>query len=117
MGNACTASIRIASFHVIYNPLLAFAVYLIFHEAIWGEACRNSVLRVFLFLLGGLMTVSMFITEGRTGQAVFLVLMGLLLLQLFANNRALFAFNGSWCVNVYKGMNPDLEYGAMLPPR
>jgi ABC-type glycerol-3-phosphate transport system substrate-binding protein len=37
--------------------------------------------------------------------------------QLFANNRAAFAFNGSWCVNVYKGMNPDLEYGVMLPPR
>ena len=37
--------------------------------------------------------------------------------QLFANNRAAFAFNGSWCVNVYKDMNPDLNYGAMLPPR
>jgi len=36
--------------------------------------------------------------------------------QLFANEKAVFAFNGSWCVNVYKGMNPDLEYGAMLPP-
>jgi ABC-type glycerol-3-phosphate transport system substrate-binding protein len=37
--------------------------------------------------------------------------------QLFANERAVFAFNGSWCVNVYKGMNPDLKYGVMLPPR
>jgi ABC-type glycerol-3-phosphate transport system substrate-binding protein len=36
--------------------------------------------------------------------------------QLFANERAAFAFNGSWCVNVYRGMNPDLEYGAFLPP-
>ena len=36
--------------------------------------------------------------------------------QLFANEKAVFAFNGSWCVNVYKGMNPALEYGAMLPP-
>jgi len=36
--------------------------------------------------------------------------------QLFANEKAVFAFNGSWCVNVYKGMNPTLEYGAMLPP-
>jgi len=36
--------------------------------------------------------------------------------QLFANEKAVFAFNGSWCVNVYKGMNPDLEYGSMLPP-
>ena len=37
--------------------------------------------------------------------------------QLFANGRAVFAFNGSWCVNVYKGMNPSLNYGAMLPPK
>ena len=37
--------------------------------------------------------------------------------QLFANGKAVFAFNGSWCVNVYKGMNPDLNYGVMLPPR
>jgi len=36
--------------------------------------------------------------------------------QLFANGKAVFAFNGSWCVNVYKGMNSALEYGAMLPP-
>lgn len=37
--------------------------------------------------------------------------------QVFANERAAFAFNGSWSVNVYKGMNPGLDYGAMLPPR
>lgn len=37
--------------------------------------------------------------------------------QLFANGKAVFAFNGSWCVNVYKGMNPGLNYGVMLPPK
>lgn len=37
--------------------------------------------------------------------------------QLFANERAVFAFNGSWCVNVYKEMNPKLEYGTFLPPK
>jgi len=36
--------------------------------------------------------------------------------QLFANEEAVFAFNGSWCVNVYKNMNPGFEYGVMLPP-
>jgi ABC-type glycerol-3-phosphate transport system substrate-binding protein len=36
--------------------------------------------------------------------------------QLFANEKCAFAFNGSWCVNVYKKMNPDLDYGVMLPP-
>jgi len=37
--------------------------------------------------------------------------------QLFANQKAVFAFNGSWCVNVYKAMNPSLDYAAMLPPK
>jgi len=36
--------------------------------------------------------------------------------QDFALGRAAFAYNGSWCVNVYHDMNPDLEYGAILPP-
>ncbi len=36
--------------------------------------------------------------------------------QTFANERATYAFNGSWGINVYKGMNPELKYGAMLPP-
>jgi ABC-type glycerol-3-phosphate transport system substrate-binding protein len=37
--------------------------------------------------------------------------------QDFALERAAFAFNGSWCVNVYHDMNPNLEYGVMIPPR
>lgn len=36
--------------------------------------------------------------------------------QMFANEKAALAFNGSWCVNVYRGMNPNLNYGVMLPP-
>jgi len=36
--------------------------------------------------------------------------------RLFANQKAVFAFNGSWCVNVYKAMNPGLDYAVMLPP-
>ena len=37
--------------------------------------------------------------------------------QLFASEKAAFAFNGSWCVNVYKSMNPKLEYGVFMPPK
>lgn len=36
--------------------------------------------------------------------------------QTFANERATYAFNGSWCVNVYKGMNPGLDYAPIPPP-
>ncbi|MDP2941674.1 MAG: extracellular solute-binding protein [Candidatus Omnitrophota bacterium] len=37
--------------------------------------------------------------------------------RLFANGKAHFAFNGSWCVNVYQRMNPQLDYAAMLVPK
>ncbi len=37
--------------------------------------------------------------------------------QAFSTGKAAFAFNGSWCVNVYHGMNPELQFAAMLPPR
>ena len=37
--------------------------------------------------------------------------------QIFANSRAAIAFNGSWCINVYESMNPDLRYAVSLPPR
>ena len=37
--------------------------------------------------------------------------------QLFANEQAVFAFNGTWGVNVYRNMNPALAYGVMMPPR
>ncbi len=36
--------------------------------------------------------------------------------QDFALERAAFTFNGSWCVNVYKEMNKNLEYGVIPPP-
>ena len=32
------------TFHVIYNPLLAFAIYLVLHEAVWGTEKLSSVL-------------------------------------------------------------------------
>lgn len=37
--------------------------------------------------------------------------------EAFANSRAAMAFNGSWCVNVYREMNPGLDYGVFMPPR
>ncbi len=37
--------------------------------------------------------------------------------QFFANEQAVFAFNGTWGVNVYQQMNPSLEYGVVMLPR
>lgn len=36
--------------------------------------------------------------------------------RTFATGRAAMTFNGSWGVNVYKSMNPNLNYGIMYPP-
>lgn len=37
--------------------------------------------------------------------------------RLFATERAAITYNGSWSVNVFKGMNPRLNYGIMFFPR
>jgi O-antigen ligase len=72
--------------HIVYNPLLAFGIYLVLHEAVWGG--RKTVFRAALFLLAAVMTLNMFITEGRAGQLAFFVLMILFLFQIFKHNRA-----------------------------
>lgn len=36
--------------------------------------------------------------------------------QAFSNNKAVFSFNGSWGVNTYKQMNPNLKYDTIPPP-
>ncbi len=73
------------TFHVVYNPLLAFGIYLILHQFIWGRLKPAG--RFGLLCLAALMIFNMFITEGRTGQVVFFFLMGLLLFQLFSGSR------------------------------
>ena len=70
------------TFHVVYNPLLAFGIYLVLHEAIWSQ--RKRVYRLALLVLSGVMIFNMFITEGRAGQLVFFVLVALLLFQIFS---------------------------------
>lgn len=71
-------------FHVIYNPLLAFGFYLVCHQVIWGR--HHGPARSGLMVLALLMAFDMFITEGRTGQVAFFVLLSLLLFQLFRKN-------------------------------
>ena len=74
------------TFHVVYNPLLAFGIYLVLHELIWRKGLARGW-RVFLVVLAGAMIVDMFITDGRSGQLVFFVLMGLLLFQVLHKRR------------------------------
>lgn len=80
-GDVTTTHLTRGTFHVIYNPLLAFAIYLLCHEVVWGRF--RGPLRWSLAGLAGLMMFDMFITEGRSGQMVFFVLLALLCFQIF----------------------------------
>lgn len=71
-------------FHVVYNPMLALAIYLLCHAYFWGNLKRGS--RILVLALAGTMIFNMFITEGRAGQLVFFILMAVLLIQLFRKN-------------------------------
>ncbi|MBM9537970.1 O-antigen ligase family protein [Desulfobulbus alkaliphilus] len=73
------------TFHVVYNPMLALATYLLVHQILWGGLSRGW--RWLLSILAALMVLNMFITEGRAGQLVFFVLLGLLLMQCFQKHR------------------------------
>ena len=70
--------------HVFYNPMLAFSIYLLLHKFCWAEP--RGWRRGLLLALVGIMTINMFITEGRTGQFVFLILMCLFLVQYLRKN-------------------------------
>lgn len=37
--------------------------------------------------------------------------------RAFSTGKAAMALNGSWSVNVYYTMNPNLNYGVMMPPK
>ncbi len=67
--------------HVIYNPMLALACYIILQNLLFGKSSpivQWSQTFLFLFL-----SCNMFITVGRTGQAAFFVLLAVALIQFF----------------------------------
>jgi O-antigen ligase len=67
--------------HISYNPLLALALYFLYHTLLFKRP--QGTLRALLFSAGLVMTGSMFITTGRSGQVAFFVLLFLLILQYF----------------------------------
>jgi len=69
--------------HISYNPLLALALYFIFHIILFRFR-ELSPRRLLLMITSAVvMTGSMFITTGRTGQLAFFVLLVILILQYF----------------------------------
>lgn len=69
-------------FHVVYNPLLAFATYLLAYEIGFNKGL-SKIRRSFFMLLFFTMSINMFITGGRAGQVAYFVLLMLFIFQYF----------------------------------
>jgi len=73
----------IGTSHVIYNPMLALAIYIVLQNILFSKnsmraLCFKGILLVYL-------SCNMFVTVGRTGQAAFFVLLIVALFQFFFN--------------------------------
>ena len=68
--------------HISYNPLLAFAIYLLLTSMLFNDRLsRNEKIICMVFILT--MSVNMFITGGRAGQVMYFVMLVIVLSQYF----------------------------------
>jgi len=72
--------------HVSYNPILAFAIYIVGHKILFKSDLNKLWLFVYsLFFFA--MSINMFITAGRAGQVAYFLLIGILIFQYFTTQR------------------------------
>jgi len=67
---------------IMYNPILAFAAYMVGHAVLFEELQTRRKLMYWFFLLT--ISVNMFLSGGRSGQIGFFVMIALLIFQRFA---------------------------------
>jgi O-antigen ligase len=72
--------------HISYNPILAFAIYIVLHEIFFNKKMTNLFFFFYSFFAIS-MTVNMFITGGRAGQVVFFIILLILSFQIFDKER------------------------------
>lgn len=72
--------------HISYNPFLAFAIYLVIHQILFNEKLKKPILGLYGFFSVA-MICNMFITGGRAGQVVFFVMIIILTIQYFKEQR------------------------------
>ena len=72
--------------HISYNPILAFAIYLVLHEIFFNKELKNLVFFSYSFFAIS-MTVNMFLTGGRAGHVVFFVMISILIFQILDKQR------------------------------
>ncbi|MDC1318916.1 O-antigen ligase family protein [Candidatus Thioglobus sp.] len=72
--------------HISYNPILAFAIYIVGHKILF----KNDLNKLWLItysLFFFIMSINMFITAGRAGQLAYFLLIGILIFQYFTIQR------------------------------
>jgi O-antigen ligase len=72
--------------HISYNPILAFAIYLVCHEVFLNKKISQTKFLWFIFF-AITMSINMFITGGRAGQVMFFAVIAIIILQYFDKNR------------------------------
>jgi len=68
--------------HISYNPILAFAIYLVSHEVLFNKALDRVKTYIYSFFVIT-MTINMFITGGRAGQVMYFAMLTILIFQYF----------------------------------
>lgn len=73
--------------HFVYNPLLAWALYILMHAFLFEK--RPLAAKIFFSVFIFTMTVNMFITGGRGGQLAYFFVILLLFIQYFSDKGKL----------------------------
>ena len=69
--------------HVSYNPILAFAIYLVLNQTFFNSKLSKPLFLLYSFF-AVTMSINMFITGGRSGQVMFFVMLTIFIFQFFS---------------------------------
>jgi O-antigen ligase len=72
--------------HVSYNPILAFAIYLVMNQTFFNSKLSKPLFLLYSFF-AVTMSINMFITGGRSGQVMFFVMITILIIQFFSKQK------------------------------
>ena len=72
--------------HISYNPILAIAIYIVFHEVLFSPKI-TYIKRFFYSLFTITMSINMFITGGRAGQVMFFAVIAIIIFQYFHSKK------------------------------
>jgi O-antigen ligase len=72
--------------HISYNPILAFAIYIVLNQIFFNKNLTNLRFSLYSFFAIS-MIINMFITGGRAGQVMFFAMLVILIFQFFDGKK------------------------------